>query len=524
MYQKRKYRYEKDAFGKKHRKYFLENIFGVDVFDMKTFRALKLKLSRDYVTFFRSLGDLYKRGEFKRITNESVLLALETINLLENLIESGTFNKNDVNLLVENVDKLNSRRDILLEKSNQVQALKDRMNRVRNETGIDPKNLNITREIIRKGARGEMKKKKEGVFPFLKRTAPRTVETIRDVFGGVATGLLGPLTPFAEMGKDIFGVGKGIFQKLGERKEERLGRLLSPLSPQGSVGGAFGGSPGIMAGGATSSASRRAGSNVLLDFFNRGAYKAKWTKELLKRMKGFGTAKSGFSFGGILSGVVEKFKDLSLSLVPLIGPAGKLMLLAGAIAFASDRIYTLMGKFEEWRKTKEDVEKEIEKYKKIQKEQEGRLQSALGKKLQKGAKGDESSRVDALKMIHSVEMERAKKVEEESLTWGERLVSPLTKPFYKEPRKTFWPQAEEKSRVFPSVPEFFQRQGKGKQEIEQELLRAIKKLDETALGLHKGVDRMNRKQQMGEPGLGNPYDSSDPWVNALASSELELED
>lgn len=517
MITRKRYKYEKDIFGKRHRKYFLENIFGVDVFDMKTFRALKLKLSRDYMAFFGGLNKIYERGEFKRVATESIELTRSTIAILENMIETGTVDKRDVDTIVENINEINTRKEILVEKSTQVKALKTKLDKIHGETGIGPESLKVTESIIRKGARREMKKRREGILPFLRRTAPRSVGLGKEVFGGLGTAVLGPLAPLAQtmggLGMDLFGLGKGIAQKFGERGEKRISAALRPGIP-GPIGEGTGilSRSRMMAGGTT--VRRREGSNILLDFFNRGAYKAKWTKELLKRMKTVGA-------GGkdLASGFLDKVKSF-------LGSPGKLLggIAAGVgVGFAASRFIGLGNAISEYKESMDSYRESQERALRVNQMWIEHFQS-----LTEDMKKDQP-KIDVMsKKIEAWKENRENLIDVKDVnTQAFSLPNiELMKQIKKESTEILTDIQKKGAENLPEAQQkrFLELGGRPIPGTSEELLEQVKKLAESVSELSKNVKKDQRVPNIREPGIGNMWDSSDPWVNALASSELDLED
>jgi hypothetical protein len=79
-------------------------------------------------------------------------------------------------------------------------------------------------------------------------------------------------------------------------------------------------------------------SDPLFYFYDKRAHKASWTRELLSQFKG-DKAKRGGVFGGLLSGLSDKFGLLGMALIPLIGKAGLIVGLGVAIGIATKKIY-----------------------------------------------------------------------------------------------------------------------------------------------------------------------------------------
>ena len=522
---RRSWKYEKDVFGRKHRKYFLESVFGADTFDMKTFRALRVKMSRDYTTFFQGLDRRYERGEFKQVAKEAQKIVREVISILDSMIDSGLIDKRDVDGLVERIGFLNDQRDLIVQKAGQVKALQERLSSIEQETGATPEALNVTGKIVRRGAKRETQKGKEGAAHFLKRTMPRSLGMGGEVLGGLGTAALGPFAPIAKMvggvGADIFGLGKGLVQKVGERKERRLGRMLAPFSGERPSEGGFGGS--TMTGGASKGRTerRREGSSVLMDFFNRGAFRAKWTKELLKKMKGVGVKGA--------EGLSNMFSGLVSAILPLIGAAGLLATLGVGIKGVMDAL----------------------EYFKAQK---GRKEAAVS--LGKAA----AQRLDVMKKMGGKEFAEKAGKPFFKVAMEQAALERRSKEEYMEAAKPWWLRGMEKTPVGGLVSKFVEKKAKKAigikpdwqraaeiieetdkrtqqqaqfrvpgetkrkeipSEVVVELLTAIKKLDEAALGLSKNVGKTNRTDAARQPGIGNIYDSADVLLNELAGGGLE---
>jgi hypothetical protein len=521
---RRGWKYEKDVFGRKHRKYFLENVFGADVFDMKTFRALRVKMSRDYVGFFRELNRRYERGEFKSVAQESQKIARQVIIILDGMIDSGVIDKRDVDAVVERVDFLNEQKDRIVEKSGQVKALKGRLTNIEQETGITPEALGVTESIIRRGAKREIQKGREGALPFLKRTTPRTLGLGREIFGGVGAAALGPFAPLARMvggmGGDILGLGKGLLQKVGERKERRLGRMLAPLSGgiprEGAMGGlGFAGRGRTSASHTARTARRKEGSSVLMDFFNRGAYKARWTKQLLKSMKGIGDAGKGLA-GGLL----DKLKGAAGGFLPAAGKAAGVVALGVGMKLATDKFLELRDAVSEYIRTKrseqEAQDRAFESWKTWMQHLEGLIARS---KVDQKAIDQVTTRIETRKELLGA-----------APTMVRDAFAPSSKDTMKQIQKEstqILQQIQQEGVESLSVPKqkrFLELGGVNVPSSQEDLMTQVKKLAESVADLSKNITKTRQPDPIREPGIGNPWDSSDPWITGLAASELEVGD
>jgi len=391
------WRYEKDFFGKRHRKYFLENIYGADIADMKTFRALKTKLDKDYLLFFEGLDRSYQRGEFKKLAKESIAIVHATTALLDHMIDTGSITDESVGAVATNIGNLNASRDFFVGKSEEVKALKGRMEQVEAETGVSPAALSVSEEVVTTGAKREKKKLKEGVVPFLGRTLPRTVSLGKELATSVAAAL-GPVYPLAQMAggaaADIFSLGRGISQKLGERKEQKMATSLQPLahglpaSALQGLGQARGMGPILPR---VVEQRKKTGQATLMEFFNKGAFRAKWTKELLKNMKKTGSGK-GFGLGGLAS----KFMGLGAALLPLLGTTGLIAGLGLVSVGATDRLSKLGSKLSELGEVTANVRRSLQKQAELQRKFNDKINAIiLAKKKSFEKTGKEAATVTA---------------------------------------------------------------------------------------------------------------------------------
>ena len=146
----------------------------------------------------------------------------------------------------------------------------------------------------------------------------------------------------------IFGLGKGLAQKVAVRRKRRVADPLVPFSEKivekkQTERGKRAHLPKIQRlgkGGTVSSQMRqieakqsKAGVGILSTFFNKTAYRTKWTKELLNQTKKANKRKEAS-----VHGLGAMFSSLSSAILPLVGKAGLFAGLAGSIVLAGDRI------------------------------------------------------------------------------------------------------------------------------------------------------------------------------------------
>jgi len=505
------WRYEKDFFGKRHRKYFLENIYGADIADMKTFRALKTKLDKDYLLFFEGLDRSYQRGEFKKLAKESIAIVHATTALLDHMIDTGSITDESVGAVATNIGNLNASRDFFVGKSEEVKALKGRMEQVEAETGVSPAALSVSEEVVTTGAKREKKKLKEGVVPFLGRTLPRTVSLGKELATSVAAAL-GPVYPLAQMAggaaADIFSLGRGISQKLGERKEQKMATSLQPLahglpaSALQGLGQARGMGPILPR---VVEQRKKTGQATLMEFFNKGAFRAKWTKELLKNMKKTGSGK-GFGLGGLAS----KFMGLGAALLPLLGTTGLIAGLGLVSVGATDRLSKLGSKLSELGEVTANVR--------------------LGEKLRDALKrGDEKARKEAVEAIKQSELIRVREENQKigiyqdwkagvgSLFGGRDRKKAIILPLSGEVTKIEQGRRDRNRELSTSPTSPGSPRG-------EDIVGQINKLSSAIDALTKKLGKDGQVQAtIKERSIGDPFDSSDVLLNKYVEADLSLE-
>jgi len=360
---------------------YAPNLFVPDRYSNQTLKALLVKLSRDYLGFFRSLSELYGASKQKKEIDAVTVEIKKTIALVESVISSGAMNKRDVELLVERTESINAARDYFLEQSKEVTAFRERVEKVTAETGVSLQDLNITEEVVKRGAGQVRRAGREGAVPFLKRTMPGTIRGVTTATKGLGVAAFGPFAPFAGMAgtamKDIVGLTRGIAGKVRQRRESVLESQLRPMAmgaPPATferlLGARGGGEPLTGYGGV----SRRGGVVArptkeqmvlpLTYFFDKKAHKAKWTREILNRFKALEKRLSGKGIASMLGlgGLTKKFGMLGAGLLPLIGKVGLIAGLGAATVFTVIQLKKLTKTAGEYW----DVLKNVEKHRKKQ--------------------------------------------------------------------------------------------------------------------------------------------------------------
>lgn len=329
----------------------MKNI-SIDSFSSDSLQAIRKKLSRDYLGFFQGLRKIYKIGEIEHEVVAAIKLTVVTINLIDTISRTKGVEKQDVEDVVANIEVLNNQRDYFVRTSKDISPLRDRISKVQEETGISPESLNVTNEIVRGGVAGMRKQTREGVLPFLSRTAPELVGAVKGVAGGAAAAVLGPFAPMAiGAAKGIAGISRGLAEKVRARRELSFQRRLEPvatgLSPweleQGVMARRRGPKVTEFGGFAQRKPSKEELVAPLTYFFDRKADKAKWTKDVLKRLSDKkGETKEGL-FGGMLSSLTAPLTKMSSMLGTWLPKLGIIAGLGAGAVIAGKKVTEAVG-------------------------------------------------------------------------------------------------------------------------------------------------------------------------------------
>jgi hypothetical protein len=330
--------------------------------NMQVLHALRKKYTRDYLPYFEGLAALYVKGKNKKTLDLTVQNVRKVQNLLQDVLEDGQIEIGDTDRLYSLVEEIEAAKLYFVEEAQRVKAFQERVTKVTAETGISPKDLNVSREIVREGIRFSHRPEKST----LQRALPTSYKSAGNIAHALGASLLGPLYP---AGKMLAGLGADVSRLSRRHKREEGERFASALSQSLRSGTGFGQisearakPPGVsefrMGLGDVHTKERTA---PLREFFDKGAYKAKWTKELLA------SAKEGkrkrLDFFNRLS---DRVGGLSSGLLPLIGKGGLIAGVGLSAVFAANRLRSLGGKLSEWGDTQTQIAAQIRKQRALQ--------------------------------------------------------------------------------------------------------------------------------------------------------------
>lgn len=490
----------------------------VDQFNTQTLEALHTKLSRDYLGLFRSLQKLYQKGKQRKALDSTVKELNQTVALLNNILRKGSISKEDAETLTTGINKINEDKDYFLQQAQGVQAFRERLDQVSEATGVSLEDLNITEEIVRRGVRQARKKPLRKAVSALRGAMPET----RGVIGGLARGAgvaaLGPFAPLAGMGigalRDVLGLGRRVgglaVGAVRERRQARLGRMLRPAAYRAApeeleyMAARRGVAPGLSAfrGLGRQPVSRRRSREEavapLTYFFNKKAYRAKWTRDVLKWIKESGKGKG--KFRTMLTGL---FTSLGAAIGPLLGAAGFAALAVGV----GHSIY----QFNKLR----NVWKDYTKAKELERKAHERQMKAWDMQLDHLEKRIKETKPEWEEVRKTTKFLTEQREIREHIGEYQVPAVAVIDPFYRAPLAT--PPGPGIERMVPGPGVAPLGTAPRAPEISSEM---FQKLMESINNLSEQVKRDREAGSIKEVGLGNLFDSGDVLVNIHASGEL----
>jgi len=474
--------------------------------------AVGRKLERDYLRFFNGLHKLYKKGERKDELNYIIGKIRRVLTTINNIIMFGSISKKDVDKLLVEINEIDESKEVFIDEIKNTDDLKERVKEVVDETGISPQDLNITNSVIKESLALVGKTSREP----LSKTMPRTQQMASDVMRGIKGAALGPFSQLFDVAAGAFKDVRGLIKR---RREESIGTsdIFKNLQPSAYVGGksdsAIIDRPGV---GGIPSIGQDKGLIVasLFSFFDKNAYKAKWTKELLNKVS---DTKSGMPGSKIWSG-------LSLGLAGV----------AAATLFAAREISKLIDTINEFGQVREEAGESVKKFE---------AKEELGRDKYVKTKISEIGKMDI-----SGEARRKEKVKlfkEEGADWlesTEAYEKGLTTPeegLYEDWKsgitaigkslenigefKSTFSKGPEAGKIKPAVktvdkssisPQPTIRGGVGESRDTDKLSKAINELSES-------VRKDKELPNIRVPNTG-VYDSADPFINMHAAGNLTL--
>lgn len=243
---------------------------------------------------------------------------------LDNIIASGYASKDEENELYDLIEKIEERKEYFLDQASRVKAMQERIDKVTRGTGISTSDLNVTRDIVKRGIKQSRRRiEPESALSRIKAIMPGAYKFGEEALRGAKVAAFGPFTPIADIVGSMIGgfykLARSIGGRVAERREERIGVGLRPMAASlptrdiESVAGyrfippALGRFGGVRSMAGISSLDSQVAP--LTYFFGNKAYRVKWTKELMERIKGIDKKKED-GFGSKIMDLLSKFGGL----------------------------------------------------------------------------------------------------------------------------------------------------------------------------------------------------------------------
>jgi hypothetical protein len=328
---------------------------------LSALRSIQKQLSEDYLQFFEGLRAAYPpNSDIYRRTDSVISRIKRALRLFGRMMGAGgtSATQAELNELTKEVDAINKEKDALAKIARKDNELADKISAVESKTGISESDLSVSSSALEGAVEdrtSELKRqakeaKRGSLLDQYQRALAGfyvmhgTFSPVLGPYAGAVTGILqspivartlweGVKAPFSYVrgmfgGNDISSLGGG----------EDFG--ISPITSSAAASGYSGGF---------------SISRGLFDFFNKPAFDAKWTKELLRavtdKAKSDDSVKVGELTGG-LGGLVSRagggFLTTATSKAwPFLKAAGLLLGKVGAwsaVALASKKFFDEAGK------------------------------------------------------------------------------------------------------------------------------------------------------------------------------------
>lgn len=320
----------------------------MDDFSYKILHIIREKVSRDTLAFTNKLLGLYTQvnSPQKKLVSEAKTLATKAMSKIEAIMASGDIGKSDAPQLFEVARNLNNK---IYELQGEVGGGK--FEKTLQGMGLDINDVLVNMDSLRTAI---AEARKSGLKQKISDAIPDDIKAFgAEAASSVMTAILGPAAP---LGNLILSGAKGIASSISSsRTRSKQGGLVKSLYPnitsaetEGVIGERskgrgfaqdFAGSWGRGSVGGQPMTAKDSYS-----FWDKGAYNAKYTKELLKAIKSGGSgAKSSaggedggvdLSVGGI-TGMMSKMLPAVLAALPtILTVAGIAVAGAAALYFA----------------------------------------------------------------------------------------------------------------------------------------------------------------------------------------------
>jgi polyhydroxyalkanoate synthesis regulator phasin len=312
---------------KRKKQFYYQTDFAVDEFSMRSLKVLQLKFSRDYLKFFKTLQSVYgPRQRAKTEINEAIIAVEKVCGMLDGILTSGNITKEDAKEIYDLVEAVEEKKQRFLENVKATKSLQNIMESTSGQIGITPEDLNVTKSLVKKFVSPAVKRAKEGTLEYLQRRYPNLYGTGSDLAKGFGAALLGPMYPLAKTlyhgARELPGMSRTISSRFGAGSS--IGSIFAPISDRRS-GDSDRRGFGLGFDETTKTSGKRAGKEIgvetLKEFYNKDAYRARYTKEMLNVLK---RNNKESQKGGFLDSILSPLSNGFGKLLEIIGAGGLL--------------------------------------------------------------------------------------------------------------------------------------------------------------------------------------------------------
>lgn len=507
------------------------NIF-VDGNSSRILDILYSKYSNEYTVFFKHLLNKYSKGDTKKRISETIQLINKVKSLIEDMMLSGKVNKNQEKELYEIIDKIEYNKNNFIKLMDDTESFRKKINDVVETTGISIDQLNITKKVVKRRIRtgGRLGGKSltfGGLFS-------KTSKNIGNVLEGVKVAATGPFYPLFNIAEGIIGDIANDFGKSGSN--------LINKSSGGSINHGKSLRTGIIGD------SRQRNNNYevisLFSFFNEKAYKAKWTKELIERIRKIQS--SNFGAGRGLTFNLPTPASISNLFKYGIINGFKAAGLAGAFAFAGNQIYEAYSKSKNLSEIAEVASKSAKSLEKQTKGIESKIIELGGIEEYASKRGTSKSEIIEELTQNKYAAQNARKIEYAGTPYGKMESTFDSFGIFGKPFKKVQGVVEKITGFRPSRPED-KPISEIRREVTEKFNPIIKPLGsddikrfsdemsrilsmEMSVGLKSISDSIKKvnEDRIGPvikiPPIGNRYDAADSLINMYSNGLLTLGD
>ncbi len=289
-----------------------------DKHSVQILSALEKKYTRDYLTFFENLANSYKGGPKKKELDGLVVRIKKVVVLIQEIMRGDILSQEKADQLLGSVQYIEEKKQYWILQSHKIKALQEKLQQVTESTGIEETDLNASLDVAQAGVKQTRKARTPQTM--VQKTLSKTYGLAKQAAVPTAAAILGPMYKPVRMMLDPL---MGLSDTMSSTKESHITERVSPVAPQMRH-------PGLdqlfQSGQQQVPSLRNPQVESWKLFFDKEAYKAKWTKELLDNVKKIATNQGRSAGGGLLDNIGEGIKGALFTALGLsVGASGLVM-------------------------------------------------------------------------------------------------------------------------------------------------------------------------------------------------------